>query len=322
MFKRLKERILSSRLVKSVTQWTKEHSLPGFEGIPIYNVGAFVRREVKREGIIIRANAMAFSFYIALFPSLVVLIALVPYLPIDDFVDTVNESVLQLLPDEAARYVIDLVEDFTNSSQTGALSIGVLLTFWFASNGMISMLRGFEKNYQISYDPRSGLKRRLVALQLTVILGLTFLTSMALVVFGRLLLDFITQWVDITAHRYHAILIIRWLATFLLFYAGIGFVYRYGPSMKARIKFISPGTTFATISAILTSIAFSYYINEFGRYNDLYGPIGALIVLMIWMQINSAIILIGYELNAAIQVNKDLAQYLPSDEREAAEELK
>ena len=311
MIKRLIDRIISSRPVQALLDWTRHHSLPGFEGIPIYNVSAFILRELKRESILVRANAMAFSFFLAMFPSLLVLIALIPLLPLDDFITTVQESILQLLPTQAAEYIIQVVDDFTTSNQTGVLSLGVLLTFWFASNGMMSMLRGFEKNYKISYDPRSGLKRRFVALKLTVILGVTFVASMAVIVFGRQVLDITARWVDISSVRYQAILIIRWIAIFFLFYAGISVVYRYGPSIKTKISFFSPGTTFATAMSILTSTAFSYYINRFGNYNDLYGSIGAFMVLMIWMQINSIIILMGYELNAAIKVNKDLEQYLP-----------
>ncbi len=108
--------------------------------------------------------------------------------------------------------------------------------------------------------------------------------------------------------RYNAILLVRWVAILVLFYAGISATYRFGPAMKERIKFFSPGATLATGLSIVSSILFSYYVSTFGRFNELYGSLGAIIVLMLWMQINSLVILIGYELNASIKINKDLVE--------------
>ena len=109
--------------------------------------------------------------------------------------------------------------------------------------------------------------------------------------------------------RYNAILLVRWVAIIVLFYAGISATYRFGPSMKnQKIKFFSPGATLATSLSLISSIIFSYYVGTFGRFNDLYGSLGAIIVLMLWMQINSLVILIGYELNASIKINKDMVE--------------
>ena len=320
--RKLRDRILFSKPVQGLINWMKIHSLPGFQGIPIFNVGAFVVRELKRENLIIRANAMAFSFYLAIFPSILVLLALLPYLPIENFVETMKESVLQVLPDQAADYIVELIDSMTSEAQTGVLSLGIFLTVLFASNGMMSMLRGFEKNYKVTFEARTGLKRRWLALQLIVILGGIFVSSVFLIVFGRTLLDSLANWIDITNHRLYLILVLRWVVILLMFYAGISIVYRFGSPFKSKIKFITSGATFATVMSILTSIAFSYYINKFGQFNKLYGSIGALIILMIWMQINSIIILIGYELNAAIQVNKDLAVQVKSPSEIDADDLK
>jgi len=307
--------IQASKLYQTAISWAKNHSLPGFDGIPLYNVLDFIFAELKKDNIIIRANAMAFSFFIALFPSIIVIITLLPYLPIQNLVETVNESILQLLPEQASTYVIEVIDSLTTITNGGLLSFGLFLTLFFASNGMLTMLRGFEKNYTISYEPRSGIGHRVIALKLTFIVGSIFILSMLFIVVGRLVMDSLLTWTHLDEARYNAILIIRWFAMIILFYAGISVTYRFGPSMKTRIRFISPGATLATTLSILTSILFSYYVNKFSKYNELYGSLGALIVLMLWMQINSLIILIGYELNASIQVNKDLEELnLPPEE--------
>jgi membrane protein len=263
---------------------------------------------LRRDNIVIRANAMAFSFFISLFPSIIVIFTLLPYLPIQNLVETVNDAILQLLPVQASEYVIEVIDSLTTITNGSLLSFGLFLTLFFASNGMLSMLRGFEKNHTISYRTRTGLVRRLIAIKLTFIVGSIFIASMLLIVIGRVVLDTLLVWTHIGQTNYDLLLIVRWFAMIILFYAGISVTYRYGPSMKKRIQFFSPGATIATILSIISSVAFAYYVNKFSKYNELYGSLGALIVLMLWMQINSLIILIGYELNASIRVNQDMIE--------------
>ncbi len=305
---RIKERIKSSRPYRALRHWATKHSLPGFEGIPVYSVYKFIKQELHRDNIIIRSNAMAFSFFIALFPSIIVVITLLPFLPIKNLVQTVEESVTEFLPDEAAEVVIEAIQSITTVSNGGLLSFSLFLSLFFASNGMLTMLRGFEKQYEISYRTRGSLAQRMTALKLTFIVGSIFVASLIIIVVGRLILDGLLHWAHIDMSRYNAILLVRWVAILVLFYAGISATYRFGPAMKERIKFFSPGATLATGLSIVSSILFSYYVSTFGRFNELYGSLGAIIVLMLWMQINSLVILIGYELNASIKINKDLVE--------------
>ena len=288
--------------------WMQQHSLPGFGGIPIYDVIDFIRKELKKESLFVRANAMAFSFFIALFPSVIFLFTLLPYLPIEGLRDTMRQSFIPVLPGDASNFMLSTIDELTSIPREGLLSAGLLLALFFASNGMLSMLRGFEKTYDISYKVRSGIHRRLVALQLTVILGTLFILSIAFVVFGGVLLNSIERWADIELEGLHTIQIIRWISIVIMLYAGISTLYKFGPAMKRRIRFFSPGATLATILSLLSSLGFSYYINRFDTYNQVYGSLGALIVMMLWLQINSMIILIGYELNASIKVNKALTR--------------
>ncbi len=305
---RIKERIESSRPYRAVRIWAKKHSLPGFEGIPVYSVLRFIQQELHRDNIVIRSNAMAFSFFISLFPSIMVVFTLLPFLPIKNLVQTFEESVTEFLPDEAAEVVIEAIQTTTTESNGGLLSFSLFLSLLFASNGMLTMLRGFEKQYEISYRSRGALAQRITALKLTFIVGGIFIASLIIIVVGRVILDALLHWAHIDMSRYNAILLVRWVAIFILFYAGISATYRFGPAMKKRIKFFSPGATLATLLSIVSSILFSYYVSTFGRYNELYGSLGAIIILMLWMQINSLIILIGYELNASIKINKDLVE--------------
>lgn len=302
----LKERIRSSRIFQWLRNWLATHSLPGFYNIPVLDIIAFIRRELKKEGLILRANAMAFSFFLALFPSIIVVVTLLAYVPIQGLLQTLKNALVQVMPSEAATYITDAIQELTSIPRGGLLSVSLLLTLFFASNGMISMLRGFQKRYEITYISRTGIRERLVALKLTGILGLLLISSLIAVVMGRAVADVLLTWAQVDYDSFVLFLYLRWVAIIILFYFGISLLYRYGPALKKRMRFFTPGATLATFLSIASSLAFSYYVNQFGAYNQFYGSLGALVILMLWLQINSIVILVGYELNASIIVTKAL----------------
>ena len=141
---------------------------------------------------------------------------------------------------------------------------------------------------------------------LTMLLSILFIVSFFLLIIGNLIIGYISERLGLTDSSVWIITIIKIIAAFLLLYTGITIIYRYGPSLKKRIALVNPGSILATLLSILTSVGFSYFVNNFGRYNELYGSIGALIVIMLWLQFNAFVILIGYELNASIAVNRDI----------------
>jgi membrane protein len=288
----------------TIIEWLETHSLPGFYGIPILTILSFIRTELRNESIILRANAMAYSFFMALFPAIIVLFTLLAYMPIEGLMQALKNALLQVMPVESATYLTGVIEELASIPRSGLLSVGLLLTLFFTSNGMMSMLRGFEKRHEISYKARTGLKRRLVALQLTVIMGLLLIASLIAIVLGRALTNALLTWTEVDYDAFVLLQYVRWVAIIILFYSGISLLYRYGPALKQRMRFFTPGATLATILSISSSLAFSYYVNQFETYNQFYGSLGALIVLMLWLQINSFIILTGYELNASIIVNR------------------
>lgn len=300
----IKKRFKASSLYRTILKKLAMHSLPGFDGIPIYDILKFIKHELREESLILRANAMAFSFFLSMFPSIIVIFTLLPYLPIDGLVLILKSSLLQVLPYESANYVSQAIDEITSIPRSGLLSIGLLLTLFFASNGMISMLRGFEKQYTISYKSRTGIRRRLVAIQLTLLLGVLLISSIVLIVLGRTVANTLFTWAHVDFDELRVILFVRWFVILLLYYSGVSILYRYGPALKQKMHFFSAGATLATILSLLSSWAFATYVNQFETYNKFYGSLGALIVLMLWLQINSFIILIGYELNASIMVNK------------------
>ena len=168
------------------------------------------------------------------------------------------------------------------------------------------MMQGFEKAYPITFHQRPWWKNRLIAIQLTFLLGALLIASFILVILGNSILTWVFTLINANKILVFLLFVLRWLTIVCVFYGGIALIYRYGIPMKKRLEFYTPGATLATISSLLASISFSYYVENFGNYNKLYGSIGSLIVLMLWIQLNAFILLVGFELNASIAINRDL----------------
>jgi membrane protein len=289
-----------------VVDWSKNHSLPGLSRVPIYNLIEFIDDEAKNDTLTSRANSMAFSFFLSLFPSIIVLFTLLAYTPLySTFGDTLQKSISDVIPGSAGRMVFSTIKDIATIPRKGLLSAGFLLAMWFSSNGMMSLMRGMEKRYKSTFRKRTGWEKRFVALKLTFVLGSVLIASVVLVILGNTLLGLLFKIIKFSWFAKTILFAFRWIVILLLFYTGISLVYRFGAATRKPIPFLNPGSVLATLLSILSSWMFSFYVNNFGSYNKLYGSIGTLIVLMIWIQLNCFIILIGFELNAGIAVIRD-----------------
>jgi membrane protein len=301
--------------VKNTLRWTKRRSFPGFFGVPIYDVIVFMSQELKSSALTIRANGIAFSFFISLFPALIVLLTLLPFLTqfflqhIPDgerFFEVLYQEIKFIMPGDAGDMVFDVIEDLTTRPRTGLLSLGFVLALFFASNGMMAMMTGFDKSYWKTFKKRKPLRRRLIALGLTFILGSLLTLSVVMIILGKMIIKWLSEYIKLDWFGTVSLSLLRYIVIFSLFYFGFSFIYRFGASVRKRFSYFSPGTTMATILSLLSSVVFSYYVEYFNTYNKLYGSIGTIIVLMLWIQINVMILLAGFELNASIAVNRDL----------------
>lgn len=315
-FNAIKDFILSRRIVRRLLVWAKRHSLPGFLGIPIYDIITFLIKETKSIDLFIRANSMAYSFFLSIFPSLMMLFTLLPYVReyilqfifpnVDERFDTVLKSeIQQFMPGDTGVVISNFIEDLTTNPRVGLLSLGFFLAIFFASNGMLTMMHGFEKSYKRTFKQRKQLRKRLIAIVLTFQLGFLLIASVVLIILGNSLITALSEWIKLDKLTEWSISIVRWIVIVLLFYTVISIIYRYGIPTRRKFKMFSPGATLATIMCISFSVLFGFYVDNFGQYNKLYGSFGTIIVTMIWIQLNSLMLLIGFELNASIAINRD-----------------
>ncbi len=291
-------------LFRALVKWSKHTSLPGLETVPLYTLSVFFITELQRESLNTKARSLAFDFLLALFPATIFLFTLIPYIPVADFQDQLLLLLKQILPKNAYQAFNATLEDIIKRQRGDLLSLGFGFALFFSTNGIFSLMRAFNKS-SLQAETRSAFKQRLVAISLTFLVSTLLLVGISVIVAGEYVIeilkafDFIKdQWL------YYLLFVIRWLIIITLFFTIISVLYYFGPSTPKKFSFFSPGSILATTLFIITSFAFSYYINQFSSYNKLYGSIGTLIVVMLWLYLSSLILLIGFELNACIVMSK------------------
>ena len=305
---KLQRIILELPFVQFIIDKSKKIVLPGFDGVPLYDVIAFFIEEVRKEGLNERASAIAFNFIMAIPPTCLFLFSLIPHLPFIRKM-TIQKQLTQMIKDiipakEHNTNIIRFVVSFFEESRIGLLSFGFLLLIFFASNGMMGLMHSFNKDY-IGFSRRSALKTRWIAIKLIVIIMGLLLGCLILLIMQGVVID----WMGIQNQVVKFILnYFRWIFMLGLIFYTFAVIYKYAPAVTKRWKLVSPGSILGSLLSVLATWGFSFFVNNFGRYNALYGSIGTVIVLMILIYINSLILLIGYELNASIHSIKALAE--------------
>jgi len=279
----------------------KKITLPFFDGVPLYDVSLFFWRSISKGAISTRASGIAFSFFLALFPSIIFLFTLIAYLPFSDFQYELLLFIKEIVPEAVYSTVEGTLVDIILIQRGGLLSIGFFMALIFSTNGLVAMMGAFDATIH-SYKSRSWLGQRLVSILLLFILMILLTATIALLAGGQHLLDYLAEnQILVGKFNYIVLTIIKWLITIALFFFAYSFLYYMAPAKKTQWRFISAGGTLATVLSILTFIGFGYYINNFSQYNKLYGSIGTLLIILLLIYFISLILLIGFELNASIQ---------------------
>lgn len=298
-------KIASLPLVSTIINKSKTTSLPGFRGIPLYDVIKFFIGQVKTVGMTERASAIAYNLFMAIPPAIIFIFTLIPFLPItQQFQEQLYGLIRDVIPGEKDHNVlIKFLQDFINKPRNGLLSLGFVLSMFFSSNAMMGIMRSFDKNY-IGFKKRTGLQKRGVALKITMILFvLVFASILLLIGQGEVL-----KVIGIRNATVRSIILnTRWLVIVLLFFAIISYIYRHAPAVHKKWRLINPGSILASFLMLMMTLLFSWWVSRFGHYNQLYGSIGTVLILMVLIFINSLVLLIGFELNVSITSLKKIA---------------
>ena len=306
MVKRIKNSLLNSLPVKVLISFLKRLKLPGFEGIPFYSVATFFVQRVKEAELQTRARSLAFSFLLALFPSIIFLFTLIPYIPIDNFQDKLLSLISTLLPGNTYEAAYNTIEDIVRHQNSGLLSFGFFFALFVSTDGIMALMRWFNKSYH-GKDNRAVWKQRFLSIGITLLLASLVIIAILLIIISELIYYYITSKELLLENIFHLLLLQlgKWIILVTLCFTAISILYFFGPSKREKMKFVTAGSSLATFLLIATSLGFNYFVTNFGQYNKLYGSIGTLIIILIWLYINSLVMLIGYELNVAIRKAKD-----------------
>jgi len=298
-------RILSRfKFYQYLTDWAKSVYIPGFRPLPLYTVIVFFIEELQKTSLTNRAAALAYNFMLALFPAIIFLFTLIAYIPVSNFQEYLLSLFSIIMPTNAYLAFQSTIVDIIKNQNGKLLSIGFITALYFATNGVSNLMQAFNKSSLI-LETRTWLKRRLVALILTVVISVSLLVAIVIMIAGQAVIGFLQRTLHSEAHFwFYLIAFSRWIIILVIFFVSVSILYRYGPSNKQKWNFINPGSILATSLAILTSVGFTYYTNNFSSYNKVYGSIGTLIVVMIYLYLNSLILLIGFELNASVDLSK------------------
>ena len=280
--------------------------LPGFDSMPLYDVLVFFFRGISKGVLAYRSAAIAFNFFLALFPMMLFLFTLIPFVTTPTFQLNLFELLEHVIPSNIFSMLEGTIEEIISRPRNDLLSLTFILGIYFSANGMDAVMEGFNQGY---YKGRtwSWIKQKMRAILLMLAFSVLGLISVSFLMSGKFIIHSLESYNVVRGHIVLFLLqSLQWLITISNILLSVSILYYFGQRKdKARsYRFFSAGSILATALFILGSIVLKTYFENFSRYNLLYGSIGTLIILMVWIYYNSLILLIGYELNAAIRRSK------------------
>jgi membrane protein len=295
--------------------WLRKIPMSRKTDVSLYKVLKIFSRNIKEDDVFDRANGVSYNFILAIFPTIIFLFTLIPY--ITQWVPEVNtQSILEfmsaLMPASMFDVIAITIEDIISNSRGGLLTFGVLFALFLATNGMMALMRAFNACYKTK-ERRSAIKTRLIATGLTLNLAFVLFLAVVLLVLGQFTLDYVLghlaefSWLHVDDYTVYMILTLRFVVIFIVFFFAIATIYYFAPTVHYDWRFFSLGSILATLATLGVSYGFSYYVTNFGSYNKVYGSIGVLIALMIWVQLVTTVLLFGYEIDASIHEAKSKA---------------
>jgi membrane protein len=306
MTKPIEDKLEKIPVINVLVRFFKQIKLPGLDGLSFYDLLELYITGIVKGTLSTRASAIAFSFFTALFPFLLFVLIIMPYVPIDDFRVEFLKFLESFLPPTTSDFFFEnIFENIDQSQRGGLLSSVFVLSVGLMANGVNAVFSGFENSYHEQLT-RNGFKQYLYALGVALILA--FLLIITIVVLGYFQIFIIQNVLDSLSSRGYEVQsqsvfwfnLAKYLFFVLMIYIATATLYYFGTREGKQSSFFSVGALFTTLLIILSSYLFGLYIENFSQYNKLYGSIGALLILLFYLWLNANILLLGFELNASL----------------------
>ncbi|MBP8824197.1 MAG: YihY/virulence factor BrkB family protein [Flavobacteriales bacterium] len=300
MAAKLVRKLLFMKPVRRAISLLQRIVLPGFGGFSLYHVSRFFFHALSQGNLVDRAAAIAFRLFLALFPALIVLLTLIPFIPVPDFQVKLLGAFHTMLPQEVYAFIEGLLHDLVLRKHSTLLSVSFIFGIFLASNSMHAILQGFSRSAYVTEWYRPW-KQRVVSLLLMFSFSLLCVLATAVLTassWGRSLLH------DHGDHFHFlesaGFTLVRWATSVMLVLVAISLLYYAGSPGQRRFHLFTPGAVLAIGLIFLLSRALAFVFNNVTDYNALYGSIGVILAVQLWLHFNMIVLLIGYELNTSI----------------------
>ena len=298
MSKEIEDKLDKIPIVCALVRFGKKIKIPKLEGMSLYDVLEMYLIGIIEGALTTRAGGIAYSFFMAIFPFLLFVLTLIPFVPIDGAQEGLLSIIADILPPKTFDAVDSVLVDIIKNQYGGLLSFGFIASIFLMTNGVNAIFGGFEYSYHVK-EVRNVFRSYFIAMLVSVIIVAFLLIAVVLIIFLDLVLkDLVTLgWLE---DNLIWIQLLRGLIFLTMIFIIVSMLYHYGVKEGKNTRFFSPGAVLTTVLSILTFYLFGYYVNEFAKYNELYGSIGTLLILMLFIWLNAIILLLGFELNASI----------------------
>lgn len=287
-------------IIKSLVLLTKRIHPFGFEGLSLFYVLQFFIKGLQEGDINTRASAVAFKLLLAFMPFAIMLFTLIPYLPIDNLEVRIITLASEGMPSAVFELFESTLTELISRKYTTFLSLSFILGIYYASNTINALFDGFSASFHLTRK-RNIWKQRIYSVVLILTLPIFMATAFAVMAFSNVFFDYLKahEWLS-DDFSFTVLYVLKWAVVLLSLTIAITTLYNVGNTERYKWRIITAGGSFATVMLIVVSQGFAFYVNNFGQFNKLYGSLGAILVTLIWVQLISLIILLGFELNAGI----------------------
>lgn len=294
------EKLMSLKALSGARVWLRTHNAFNSKK-DWYGFISKITDKIAGNDLSERAASVAYNLILAIFPTIIFLFTLIPFI---NFIPNLEEQIMQffgrVLPSGSFESVGATIKDIVSRPRGGVLSFGFILALYSATSGMVALMNAFNSSHETD-EQRSFLAKRGTAVGLTIALALSLFLAIGLLVVGGVVIDYLLKFgVFNNIVVYYLLKIARYLLVFAVFVGVVSVIYRYGPDAKMKWAFVTPGSVIASVLIVLTTLAFSYYVSNFGSYNKVYGSIGTLIALMIWTNLICLLMVLGFEMNVSL----------------------
>ncbi len=303
MTKEIEDKLEKIPIVNVLVKFGKKVKIPGLKGMSLYDVIEMYIIGIVKGALTTRAGGIAFSFFMAVFPFMLFILTLIPYIPIEGFQEGLFSFIKEILPPQTFEAVNSVLKDIINNQYGGLLSFGFLLSIFLMTNGVNAIFGGFEYSYHVK-EFRNVFKAYFISLGVSLLMSLFLIVTITLIILYQVALSKIDETGWLNTSDLNLFYIGRSVLFLIMIFTIVSLLFRYGTKQGKEIKFFSAGAVLTTVVSLFTFYLFGIYVLKFAQYNQLYGSIGTLLILMLFVWLNAIILLLGFELNASLYTLK------------------